>query len=154
MFVFQLPLKKKHSIKKLILANNSQQCLEQNEIQLACHKILFLWFFFFLMKFGKYQRAIFRPSSPDSTRITDKKKKKEKRKKKKKTKTAKNMDFDHNFRRQNWKSNTGLRKHTKDYFKLKLSPASRHCPRWLISMKNLFYQNNCQETLNVGGGLN
>ena len=38
------------------------------------------------MKFGKYQRAIFRPSSPDSTRITDKKKKKEKRKKQKQPK--------------------------------------------------------------------
>ena len=35
------------------------------------------------MKFGKYQRAIFRPSSPDSTRITDKKKKKKKKEKRK-----------------------------------------------------------------------
>ena len=41
------------------------------------------------MKFGKYQRAIFRPSSPDSTRITDKKKKKKKEKRKRKQKQPK-----------------------------------------------------------------
>ena len=38
------------------------------------------------------------------------------------------------------------------YFRLKLSPTSGHCPRRLIFFKNLFYQNNCKEAMNIGGG--
>ena len=37
------------------------------------------------------------------------------------------------------------------YVRLKLSPTSGRCPRWLI-FKNLFYQNNCKEAMNIGGG--
>ena len=38
------------------------------------------------------------------------------------------------------------------YFRLKLSPTSRRCPRWLIFSKNLFYQNNCKGAINIVGG--
>ena len=38
------------------------------------------------------------------------------------------------------------------YFRLKLSPTSGCCPQWLIFFKNLFYQKNCKEAMNIGGG--
>ena len=38
------------------------------------------------------------------------------------------------------------------YFRLKLSPTSGYCPQWLIFFKNLFYQNNCKDSINIGGG--
>ena len=38
------------------------------------------------------------------------------------------------------------------YFRLKLSPTSGRCPRRLIFLKNLFYQNNCKEAINIGRG--
>ena len=37
------------------------------------------------------------------------------------------------------------------YFSLKLSPTSRRCLGWLIFFKNLFYQNNCKEAMNIEG---
>ena len=39
-----------------------------------------------------------------------------------------------------------------DYFRLKLSPTSGRCPWWLIFFKNLFYQKNCKEAVNIGEG--
>ena len=41
---------------------------------------------------------------------------------------------------------------SRGYFSLKLSLTSRCCPWWLIFFKNLLYQNNCKETMNLGGG--
>ena len=38
------------------------------------------------------------------------------------------------------------------YFRLKPSPTSGCCPQWLIFFKNLFYQNNCKDAMNIGGG--
>ena len=38
------------------------------------------------------------------------------------------------------------------YFRLKLSPTSRRRPQWLNFFKNLFYQNNCKEAINIGEG--
>ena len=38
------------------------------------------------------------------------------------------------------------------YFRLKLSPTSGSCRWWLIFFKNLFYQNNCKDAMNIGGG--
>ena len=35
---------------------------------------------------------------------------------------------------------------------LKLSPTSGRCPWLLIFFKILFYQNNCKEAINIGGG--
>ena len=37
------------------------------------------------------------------------------------------------------------------YFRLKLSLNSGCSPWWLISFKNVFYQNNCKEAMNIGG---
>ena len=36
-------------------------------------------------------------------------------------------------------------------FRLKLSPTSGGCPRWLILFKGLLYQNKCKEYMNIGG---
>ena len=41
---------------------------------------------------------------------------------------------------------------TRGHFRLKLSPTSRCCPWWLIFFKNLFYQKNFKDTINIGGG--
>ena len=41
---------------------------------------------------------------------------------------------------------------TRDYFRLKLSPTSGRCPWWLIFFKNLFYQKNCKEAMNIKEG--
>ena len=38
------------------------------------------------------------------------------------------------------------------YFRPKLSPTSGCCPQRLIFFKNLFYQNNCKEAMNIEGG--
>ena len=38
------------------------------------------------------------------------------------------------------------------YFRLKLNLTSGRCPWWLIFFKNLFYQQNCKEAINIGGG--
>ena len=35
--------------------------------------------------------------------------------------------------------------------RLKLNLTSGCCPRWFIFFKNLFYQNNCIEAMNIGG---
>ena len=40
--------------------------------------------------------------------------------------------------------------HDRGYFRLKLSLTSGHCPQWLMFFKNLFYQNNCKVTMNIG----
>ena len=37
------------------------------------------------------------------------------------------------------------------YFRLKLSPTSSRCPRWLIFFRGLFYQSNCKEAMNRRG---
>ena len=42
--------------------------------------------------------------------------------------------------------------YTRGYFRLKLNPTSRCCPQWPIFFKNLFYQNNCKDAMNIGGG--
>ena len=42
--------------------------------------------------------------------------------------------------------------HIRDYFRIKLSLTSGCCPRWLIFFKNLFYQNNCKEAMDIRGG--
>ena len=39
-----------------------------------------------------------------------------------------------------------------DYFRPKLSPTSGRCLQRLIFFKNLFYQNNCKEAMNIEGG--
>ena len=36
-------------------------------------------------------------------------------------------------------------------FRLKLNLTSRRCPQLLIFFKNLFYQNNCKEAVNIEG---
>ena len=38
------------------------------------------------------------------------------------------------------------------YFRLKRSPTSGRCPQWPIFFKNLFYQNECKEAINIRGG--
>lgn len=38
------------------------------------------------------------------------------------------------------------------YFRIKMGPTSGCCPQWLIFLKSLFYQNNCNEAMNIGGG--
>ena len=43
-------------------------------------------------------------------------------------------------------------KKRQDLFMYKLSPISGRCPQWLVFFKNLFYQNNCKEAMNTGGG--
>ena len=41
---------------------------------------------------------------------------------------------------------------SRGYFRLKVSPTSGRCPGWLICFKNLFHQNDCKETMDIGGG--
>ena len=38
------------------------------------------------------------------------------------------------------------------YFRLELSLTSGRCPQWFMFFKNLFYQNNCKVTMNIGAG--
>ena len=37
-------------------------------------------------------------------------------------------------------------------FRLKRSPTSGRCPRWLVFLKKLFYQDNCKEAATIRGG--
>ena len=45
-----------------------------------------------------------------------------------------------------------LKRYIRGYFRLKLSPTSGRCPWWLIFSKTFFYQKNCKEAMNIGGG--
>ena len=49
-------------------------------------------------------------------------------------------------------SSLPIGKLSRGYFRLKLSPPSRHCSQWLIFFKNLFYQNSCNDAMNIGEG--
>ena len=50
------------------------------------------------------------------------------------------------------KLNENTLKVDRSYFRLKLSPTSGCCSQWLIYFKNLFYQNNYKEAMDIGGG--
>ena len=42
--------------------------------------------------------------------------------------------------------------HPRSYFRLKRSRTSGRCPRWLVFLKKLFYQDNCKEVATIRGG--
>ena len=50
----------------MTLANNCWQCLEQNKIKQVCQKNVVRFFKWRIGEFGKYQRGILGPSSPNS----------------------------------------------------------------------------------------
>ena len=51
-----------------------------------------------------------------------------------------------------WRHSCTVLSMTRGYVRLNLSPTSGRCPWWLIFFKNLFYQKNCKEAMNIGGG--